>query len=145
MSHESTESYKYHHKKWNTKNFVNVLWDILQIETSIMHWNWHLIHHTISTFNKQGFYRIWCNRALSHDDIIPWKACPYCWFSGWARHRSVNSLRPSDAYMRQLLNHHWFRQWLVAWSAPSHYLNQWWNIVNSNLRNKLQWNLKQNS
>ena len=30
-------------------------------------------------------------------------------------------------------------------SPPSHYLNQWWNIVNSNLRNKLQWNHKQNS
>ena len=26
-----------------------------------------------------------------------------------------------------------------------HYLNQWWNIVNSKLRNKLQWNLKRNS
>ena len=26
-----------------------------------------------------------------------------------------------------------------------HYLNQNWNILNSNLRNKLQWNLKQNS
>ena len=25
---------------------------------------------------------------------------------------------------------------------PSHYLNQCWNIVNLNLRNKLQWNLK---
>ena len=29
--------------------------------------------------------------------------------------------------------------------APSHYLNQCWNIVNLNLRNKLQWNLKRNS
>ena len=27
-------------------------------------------------------------------------------------------------------------------SVPSHYLNQCWNIVNSTLRNKLQWNLK---
>ena len=36
----------------------------------------------------------------------------------------------------------WFRYWLVAWSAPSHYLNQCWNIINSNPRNKLQWNLK---
>ena len=27
---------------------------------------------------------------------------------------------------------------------PSHYLNQCWNIVNSNLKNKLQWNLKWN-
>ena len=42
-------------------------------------------------------------------------------------------------------NHHWFRKWLGAWSVPSHYLNQCWNIVNWNLRSKLQWNLKQNS
>ena len=32
-----------------------------------------------------------------------------------------------------------------AWSAPSHYLNQWWNIVNSTLRNKLQWSFNRNS
>ena len=61
------------------------------------------------------------------------------------RRQWVNSLGPSDAYMRQETNHHWFRQWLVAWSVSSHYLNQCLNIVNSNLRNKLQWNLKQNS
>ena len=54
---------------------------------------------------------------------------------------SLNSLRPSDTYMRQRCNHHWFRQWLVAWSAPSHYLNQCSNIVNWTLRNNLQWNL----
>ena len=34
---------------------------------------------------------------------------------------------------------HWFRQWLGAYSAPSHYLNQCWVIVNWTLRNKLQW------
>ena len=28
------------------------------------------------------------------------------------------------------------------WTAPSHYLNQCWNIANSNFRNKLQWHLK---
>ena len=28
-----------------------------------------------------------------------------------------------------------------SWSAPSHYLNGCWNIVNWNLRYKLQWNL----
>ena len=27
------------------------------------------------------------------------------------------------------LGHHWFRYWLVAYSAPSHYLNQCWRIV----------------
>ena len=40
---------------------------------------------------------------------------------------------------------HWFRLWLVAWMAPSHYLNQCWNIINWPLRNKLQWNFNQNS
>ena len=58
---------------------------------------------------------------------------------------AFNSLRLSDAYMRQLTNHHCFREWLVAWSAPSHSVNQLWNIDNSNLKNKLQWNPKQNS
>ena len=33
---------------------------------------------------------------------------------------------------------------MCAWSAPSHYLNQCWNINNWTLRNKLQWNLNQN-
>ena len=57
----------------------------------------------------------------------------------------VNSLRSSDAYMRQNKYYHWFSQWLGSWSAPSHYLNQYWNIVNSKLRDKLQWDLQQNS
>ena len=43
------------------------------------------------------------------------------------------------------LCHHWFKSWLVTWSAPSHCRNQCWNIVNSNHRYKPQWNLKENS
>ena len=35
--------------------------------------------------------------------------------------------------------------WVVAWTAPSHYLNQCWNIVNWTLGNKLQWNFSRNS
>ena len=35
------------------------------------------------------------------------------------------------------LGHHWFRWWLVAWSAPSHCLNQCCVIVNLTLGNKL--------
>ena len=54
------------------------------------------------------------------------------------------SLRPSVEYKHQQTKHHWFRLWLIAWSVPSQYLNQCWNIVNSNLRNKLQWNLNRN-
>ena len=34
---------------------------------------------------------------------------------------------------------------LDAWPATSHYLNQCYNIVNSNSRNKLQWNINRNS
>ena len=43
------------------------------------------------------------------------------------------------------LGHHWFRKWLVSYSAPSHYLNQCWIIANFTLRNKLQWNVNQNT
>ena len=57
------------------------------------------------------------------------------------------------------LGHFWLRKWLVAYSAPSHYLNkcceQCCNIVNLTLRNKLQsncidklknsWNIHENA
>ena len=33
---------------------------------------------------------------------------------------------------------------LVPWTAPGHYLNQCWNIVNWALGNKFQWNLNRN-
>ena len=57
----------------------------------------------------------------------------------------LNSLRPSDAYMLQWANHHWFSSWLVAWSAPSHYLNQCWNIANWTIKDYIQWNRNQSS
>ena len=43
------------------------------------------------------------------------------------------------------LSHHWFRPWLVAWLAPSHYLNQCWNNVNRTPGNIFQSNFKQNT
>ena len=57
----------------------------------------------------------------------------------------LNSWRQSGAYMRQWTNHHGFRKWLGAIQAPSHYLNQCWNIADSNFRNKLQWNHQRHS
>ena len=39
----------------------------------------------------------------------------------------------------------WFRQWLVAYSAPNHYLNQCRIIVNWTLSNKFQWSFSQNT
>ena len=49
-----------------------------------------------------------------------------------------------------------FGQWIIwikthkiyieeIWSAPNHYLNQWWNVVNWTLTNKLQLNFNRNS
>ena len=43
-----------------------------------------------------------------------------------------------------LLVQHCFSEWLVTCLVPSHYLNQWWRIVNRSFRNKLQWNSNQN-
>ena len=43
------------------------------------------------------------------------------------------------------LGQHCFIQWLVAYSAPTHYLNQFWVIVNWILRKKLLWNLNQST
>ena len=43
------------------------------------------------------------------------------------------------------LGQHWLSQWLVAYSAPSHCLNQCWPIVNWTPGNKFQWNLNRNS
>ena len=72
--------------------------------------------------------------------------------------QNLNSLRRSDPYMRQYTRPSFlkvictvinpilltylltWRYQLLAWPAPSQYLNQCRNIVNSNLRNKLEWN-----
>ena len=54
------------------------------------------------------------------------------------------ALRPCDAYMYHSINHHRFRWWLVAWSTPSRYLQQYLNIVNWILGDKLQWNFDRN-
>ena len=40
---------------------------------------------------------------------------------------------------------HLFRQGLVAYAAPSHYLNECWVIVNWNPRKQYQWNFNQNT
>ena len=43
------------------------------------------------------------------------------------------------------LGQHWFRWWLVSYSAPIHYLNQCWVIANWTIRNKFKWNFNQNT
>ena len=69
----------------------------------------------------------------------------HAWVKSYFSHGSLTHWDRVTHICVRNLNHHWFRQWLVAWPAPSHYLDQWWNIVNWTLRNKLQWNLNRNS
>ena len=40
---------------------------------------------------------------------------------------------------------HWLRSWLVAYSAPSHFLNQCWVFFNWTLRNEFQSKFNQNT
>ena len=68
----------------------------------------HHAHYYVTVIIGQ---KLWWNHSLTH----------------WGR----------VTYMCQQTNQHWFRQWLVAWPVPNHYLNQCWNIVNWTLRNKL--------
>ena len=39
---------------------------------------------------------------------------------------------------------YWFRYWRITCSVLSHYLIQWWLIVNWSIRNIFQWNLNKN-
>ena len=49
-------------------------------------------------------------------------------------------------WLAEVTKSHQHHDRIVTWSAaPSHYLNQCWNIVNSNIRNKFQWHRKTNS
>ena len=49
------------------------------------------------------------------------------------------------AYMRQWIGSALLQIWLFPYSAPSHYLNQCWVIVNWTPGNKFQWNSNRNS
>ena len=57
----------------------------------------------------------------------------------------VNLLRLSDAYMCRWTGSSLVKIMACRCSAPSHYLNQCWNIVNWTFRNKNQWNWNWNS
>ena len=47
---------------------------------------------------------------------------------------------PLMAVLSIKIHDHWFRQLLVTFTMPSHYLNHCW-LINSTLRHKVQWNL----
>ena len=59
----------------------------------------------------------------------------------WRHHGCIHTLVPHICVSES--GHHWFRSGIVAYSAPSRYLNQCRAIVTWTLRNKLQWNFHQ--
>ena len=80
----------------------------------------HVLRHTMFPSTKNRFGKsLWSVTSLTHLPLVP--------------HICVS--KPGQ---------HYFRQWLIAYSAPSHYLNQCWIIVILALKNKLQWNFNQN-
>ena len=64
----------------------------------------------------------------------------------WAP-QTLNSYYPPLTHWGQVMQicvRTTYQHWHVTWSAPSHYLNQCWNIVNWILGNKFQWNFHWN-
>ena len=101
----------------------------------------HAPHITIDMFYR-SFHRVpWCSFSSTRlnwciFDVIV--LCGRTKLSLALRHRFIKTHRRRGTHI-------YGSNKLVARSAPSHYLNHYWNIVNSNLRNTLQWNLKRNS
>ena len=72
-------------------------------------------------------------RPPSHDDIMIWKHFPRYWpFVLFTVFLLILFIK---------MNHRKLLENLPACSAPSLYLNNCWNIVNSSISNKFQWHL----
>ena len=61
----------------------------------------------------------------------------------WAGDKALPALMMTHLYISKLVQY-WFKYWLVACSATSHYLNQCWLIVEWTTGNKFQWNYNEN-
>ena len=124
---------------------------------------WHWWHYSY----LEGYGYIW---GMPHQNKAHKRRETCVYFHGfvvhlstmksWLNHRSLALFHKTNLwyhinYLTHLhlvphicvseLYQHWFRQWLVACSAPSHSLNQCWGIVNWTIGNKLQWNSIKNS
>ena len=94
--------------------------DLWQMTVQIVSWN---CTHTDNIVNRINILRS-------------------CWNIN-AMRLMVNTLRSVTHTCVSELGHYWLRQWLGAYSAPSHCLNQWWPVVNLTHKNKLEWNFNQ--
>ena len=100
----------------------------------------------IRNYSVLNFYRI----SNSIEICLVGQAPGLCRFHLWVPDLQMSS---SDLTHLPLVLHicisecgkHWFRKWLVAYSATSHYLNQCWVIINWTIGNRLQWNFNQNT
>ena len=68
----------------------------------------------------------------------------YSWVKSLNYAMMGSLISPCATYMHQWIGLALVQIMVVAYSAPSHHLNQCWVIVNWTLRNKLQWNFNQN-
>ena len=81
-----------------------------------------------------------CQWALKNGRNSHW-SCEHTMYFDSRQSRPTNhkKVMPANKQVSQMQSH----KWLVAWSLPSPYMSQCWNIVNSNLRrNKIQRSLK---
>ena len=78
-------------------------------------WDMNCVRHADSKTSTLIKRDLFLHKTLTHQHLVP--------------HICVSELIK-----------HWFKKWLVACSAPRHYLNQSWVIVSWTLTNKLQWN-----
>ena len=100
-----------------------ICWDGYQLEETINMMQANHVSWCTSRWVTLAFrllYRI-SNRHIT-----------YIYLTRWGRVMHICAGKPG---------HHWLRWWLVACYVPSHYLNQWYSIVNWTFRNKVQWDL----
>ena len=79
-------------------------------------------------YNMRQWGFLWCELKESEEETIAW------WIKCLTHYCLVMLLDILE------LGHHWFRLWLVAYSATSHYLNQWWLIIQKLLHYRNKWN-----
>ena len=103
----------------------------------------YLWHGNSYTANMASLYQNWALASQSQPCDL--RLVLMYFFHIFKTNYLSNSLRLSDAYMSWQTDHHGFGWCLVIWTAPSHCLNQCWNIVNWILGNKLHWNFNWNS
>ena len=134
-------------KRWPCAYYVGTLVSQISVNreksTQVLGNTKHMMHHDMDTLSTLLGPLCWESTELQRTASTKSQECRafivsllLVWRTSLSRNiwvasemRCLNSLMPSDAYMGQWTNHHWFRWWFVTWSAPSHYLNHCWNIV----------------